>query len=122
MVGPGPAPAIRQEMGFENWPGGLRGLQSERARAPRHRQSHGTGAANVTEITAFRFAGTGPERSACDMWLCRNNPTEKNHRPVCRVECLGLLCSTLHLALRGMNHAQDFTGCSADFDDRPWSD
>ena len=59
MVGPGPAPAIRQEMGFENWPGGLRGLQSERARAPRYRQSHGTGAANVTEITAFRFAGTG---------------------------------------------------------------
>ena len=55
--GPGPAPAIRQEMGFENWPGGLRGLQSERARAPRHEQSHGTGAANVTEITAFRFAG-----------------------------------------------------------------
>jgi len=48
--------------------------------------------------------------------------TEKNHRPVCRVECLGLLCSTSHLALRGMNHAQDFTGWSADFDDRPWSD
>ena len=37
----------------------------------------GLGAANVTKITAFRFAGTGPERSACDMWLFRNNPLKK---------------------------------------------
>ena len=56
------------------------------------------------------------------MWLCRNNPLKKINGPVCRVECLDLLCSTLHLASRGMNHAQDFTGCSADFDDRPWTD
>jgi hypothetical protein len=89
MVGPGPAPAIRQEMGFENWPGGLRGLQSERARAPRHRQSHGTGAANVTEITAFRFAGTGPERSACDMWLFRNNPRKKITDPFAALSVWG---------------------------------
>ncbi len=51
--------------------------------------------------TAFVLAGTGgPERRACDVWLFRNNPVEKNHRPACCVECLGLLCSTSHLASR----------------------
>lgn len=61
--GPGPAPAIRQEMGFENWPGGLRGLQSERARA-RSTWSHGPGVAYVTEITGFRFGGYRGEPAA----------------------------------------------------------
>ena len=57
MVGPGPAPAIRQEMGFENWPGGLRGLQSERARAPRHRQSHGTRSRQRDRDHSISFCG-----------------------------------------------------------------
>jgi hypothetical protein len=50
------------------------------------------------------------------VWLFRNDPLEKNHRPVCCVECLGLLCLTAHLALWGMNYAQDFAGCSANSD------
>ena len=56
------------------------------------------------------------------MWLCRNNPLKKITDPFAALSVWTSCVQLLHLASRGMNHAQDFTGCSADFDDRPWSD
>lgn len=55
------APAARVQ-GGGTAAGALRGLQSERALAPHARRSHGPRAVTVIEITAFRFAGIGPER------------------------------------------------------------
>jgi hypothetical protein len=46
--------------------------------------------------------------------------TEKITDAFAALSVLGLF--DFALALRGMNHAQNFTGCSGDFDDRAWSD
>jgi hypothetical protein len=55
------------------------------------------------------------------MWLFRNNPQKKITDQFATLRIWGSYVG-LHLALWGMNHAQDFTSCSADFDARPWSD
>ena len=120
MKNSGPGPRHSSRGSLQRGPEPEGGCNRRKPRPSTH-SSHGSAAAGVTKITAFRFAGTRPGRSAVSVAVPQRS-TEKNHRSVCRVECLGLLCSTSHLALRGMNHAQDFTGCSADFADRPWSD
>jgi hypothetical protein len=55
----------------------MRGLRSERTSSPSLGRSHAPGAANVTKITASRFANIGRGRGACDMWLPCNNPLKK---------------------------------------------
>jgi hypothetical protein len=61
FMAPDHVPAIRQERGLTNLPGASRDLQSERARAPRTQALTEPRAAKLTEITAFRFAGTEPK-------------------------------------------------------------
>jgi len=56
------------------------------------------------------------------MWLVRNNALKKITDEFATLSVCGSYVRLRIKRYRGMNHAQDFTGCSADFDDCPWSD
>ena len=76
----------------------------------------------VVALNALSFASLVASPPSCRMWLVRNNALKKITDEFATLSVCGSYVRLRIKRYRGMNHAQDFTGCSADFDDCPWSD
>jgi hypothetical protein len=74
MKNSGPGPRHSSRGSLQRGPEPEGGCNRRKPRPSSH-SSHGSAAAGVTKITAFRFAGTRAE--CCDMLLFRNNRLKK---------------------------------------------